>query len=189
MVPLSMMRPPPKVDEAVDSMSRVFAWTPPAKVEVPLPFTSMRPVVVALPVTVKSPMRVEELCVMKPELSVARPEKMAVDEAESAPCMFKLEAIVDEADAINPPSKIERPETDSVLDADNAPVAPITKSGALVESTNRRMSPLCARVVEAKMRVPVVLVAKRVKRAFRFRLAAVVVVPMKIESAVVVGAR
>ena len=76
--PAEMSKPPAAVEVApvrkswLEVMSPVTA-RPPAKVEVPEPFTSRKPVVVLLPVTVKSPMTVELAVEMK-EARVERPE-------------------------------------------------------------------------------------------------------------------
>ena len=207
-------------------MSKVFAWSPCAKVEVPAPFTSRRPVVVAFLVTVRSPPMVDEAFVMKPDENVVSPEIAAVDEAESTPCTLRFWLKVDEAlerrpdpsvvkppmlavleaerapliftllvkvlEALEmrPPAALKRPEKAPVEEAESAPVAPIVKSGWLVESTKRRMSPLCPRVVEARIKVPLVEVAKKFTRALlAWSACAVVEVPTKILSAVVVGAK
>ena len=124
-----------------------------------------------------------------PESSVRRPAKAPVEEAERAFAMLRLALIVEDAVAMKPESRVRRPEKAPVEEPESAPAASMTKSGLLVESTKRSMSPVCASVVEAKMRVPSVEVAKRLKSAFVWSAAAVVEVPMNILSAVVVGAR
>ena len=115
--------------------------------------------------------------------------KTAVDEALNAPAMLNVPATVEDAEEMNPPSNMERPDTARVDEAESAPVAATVKSDVFVESTKRRMSPVCESVVEARMSVPSVEVAKRLKSAFWLRAWLVVVVPTKMLREVVVGAR
>ena len=170
--------------------------SPLEKVEVPVPFTSMMPDVVALPTTVKSPICVDEEFDILPPSSVRSPLKTPVDEAEKASCTFRLPAIVVEPVDISAPSKMARPEKADVLDAENAPlmfklltnvddaddISPppdlILNSVVLVESTKRRKSPVWFSVDEASINIPSVEVAKILKRAFWLIATAFVVVPM-----------
>jgi len=61
--------------------------------------------------------------------------------------------------------KVATPLKAAVLDASRAPPAAMTKSGLLVEPTNRRMSPVWSTVVDAKIRMPSVEDAKTLKMA------------------------
>ena len=75
---------------------------PPAKVLVPEPLLSNRPVVVAPETARNSPFTVEEALLMNPESKVARSPKAAVLEALSAPATLRLLFTVDEAARMRP---------------------------------------------------------------------------------------
>ena len=69
----------------------------PAKVDVPVPFDSKSPVVVAPAVERNSPMTVEDAFAIKPSVRVRRLAIDAVEEAERWPVTFRLLLRVEEA--------------------------------------------------------------------------------------------